>query len=115
MKTTLIFLMTVLGLAMCRESDDPKGPELRDDVMLYANGLAYDGCEQHVVLNWNDPNKVVRYAPDAESVSLIDSFLGKETQKQGDIIYKFTGLKKTVQCGWGSKFEADEITIVSIR
>ncbi|MFC5410088.1 hypothetical protein ACFPMF_12260 [Larkinella bovis] len=115
MKTILITLMTIFGLAMCRENDDPTGPELRNDAMLYANGLAYDGCEHHVALNWNDPNKVIRYAPDAESVGLVESFLGNEPQKQGNIIYKFTGHKRTVQCGWGSKFEADEITIVSIR
>ena len=115
MKTTLLFLMTVFCLAMCRESDDPVGPELRDDVMVYENGLAYDACETHVALNWNDPKKIVRYAPDAESVALLESFLGNEPQKQGNIIYKFTDRKKTVQCGWGSKFEADEITIVSIR
>ena len=107
--------MTVFGLAMCRESDDPKGPELRDDVMVYANNLPADGCETHVVLNWNDPNKVIRYAPDNESTALLENFVGREMQKQGDIIYKFTGLKKTVECGWGSKFEAEEITIVSIR
>ncbi|GAB3323810.1 hypothetical protein GCM10027299_20400 [Larkinella ripae] len=115
MKTTLLILTTVFGLAMCRNSDEPTGPELRDDVMVYANGLAYDGCETHVALNWNDPAKVVRYAPDAESTGVIESFLGKDNQKQGNIIYKFTDRKKTVQCGWGSKFEADEITIISIR
>jgi hypothetical protein len=59
--------------------------------------------------------KIIRYVPDAESVALVESFVGREPQKQGNIIYKFTGLKKTVQCGWGSKFEADEITVVSIR
>lgn len=115
MKTTLIALSLIFGLAMCRESDDPKGPELRNDMMLYANGLAYDGCETHVALNWNDPQKIIRYAPDAESAGLIQSFLGQENQKQGNVIYKFTDRKKNVECGWGSRFEADEITIVSIR
>lgn len=115
MKTTLITLLTVFCLAMCRENDDPTGSELRDDAMLYPNGLAYDGCETNVALNWSDPNKIIRYVPDAESVALVESFIGKEPQKQGNIIYKFTGRKKTVQCGWGAKFDADEITIVSIR
>ncbi|GAB3249424.1 hypothetical protein GCM10027347_06510 [Larkinella harenae] len=115
MKTTLIVLSLIFGLAMCRESDDPTGPELRDHMMLYTNGLAYDGCQTHVAKNWNDPEKIVRYAPDAESVGVVESFLGKENQKEGDVIYKFTDRKRTVECGWGSKFEADEITIVSIR
>jgi hypothetical protein len=114
MKTILITL-TVFCLFACSDDDKTSGPELRDDVMLYPNGLAYDGCEPHVALNWNDPKKVIKYAPDAESVALVENFVGREGQKPGNIIYKFTGLKKTVQCGWGSKFEADEITIVSIR
>jgi hypothetical protein len=56
MKTILITL-TVFLLAACSEKDDTSGPELRDDAMLYPNGLAYDGCETNVALNWNDPKK----------------------------------------------------------
>ena len=112
---TILFILTVFCLVACKEDDSTSGPERRDDAMLYANGLAYDGCEEHVVLNWNDPQKTIRYAPDAESVALIARFVGREPQKQGNIIYKFTGRKGEVQCGWGNKFEADEITIISIR
>ena len=114
MKTILITL-TLFCFAACTEDDSNSGPELRSEVMLYPNGLAYDGCQAHVALNWNDPQKVIKYAPDAESVALVENFVGKEQQKQGTIVYKFTDRKKTVACGWGSKFEADEITIVSIR
>ncbi|WP_128548777.1 hypothetical protein [Larkinella soli] len=117
MKTILALLLT-FGVLSCSETEKSSDPDPEQEVqaMLNSNWLPADGCETHVTLNWEDPQKQIRYAPDAESVAKVENFVGPQTyQKQGTIKFRLTGRKKTVQCGWGSKFEADEITVISIR
>ncbi|GAB3905011.1 hypothetical protein GCM10028803_35260 [Larkinella knui] len=114
MKTILIIL-TVFCLFACGKDEKDAGPELEAEAMLHADNLAADGCRTHVTLHYGDLQKQIKYAPDAESAAKIESFVGQSMEKSAVITYRLTGNKKVVECGWGSKFDAEEIIIDSIR
>lgn len=81
-----------------------------------ANQAAVDGCGWHIRLDLKDES--IMLAPDDESLKKIDQFVAKNGEfKNGlysqkvEVLYRATGNKRKVTCGWGKQPEFDEIEI----
>lgn len=82
----------------------------------WVNMLAADGCSWHFEIPSGE--SVAYYLPDDESLNVIEKVLGKKEDSYSftkvHIVYRLTGKKRDVQCGWGFTNTFDEIEVYQI-
>ncbi len=82
--------------------------------LVFENGLAYDGCAEHIQLLSDS----LLYRPTPASLPVLQRALTSgEPNKRSypvTIRYKRTGQKTVLECGWGSRKEIDELEVLEI-
>lgn len=109
------FAVALISQRCAKQKGEILSPYIKVEGYL-ANQLAVDGCGWHIRLDLKDDS--ITLAPDDESLKKIDQFVAKNGEfKNGlysqkvEILYRATGNKRKVTCGWGKEPEFDEIEI----
>lgn len=118
MKPTLIFNILLLFVSVACSTKVTPANETKSIAKL-ANSLPVDGCDWHFTVTLDKVTK--EYAASESSKEKVNTIIQAATPKYGvysvdvEMMYRLTGNKKSVQCGWGKTSEMDEIEISEIR
>lgn len=118
MKTVALIIFGFLAWIGCEDTKDMMGETLQTEAVLVDN-IAVDGCSAHFEVSASDTT--LWYGASAASEKLVTNFLRSEEPQYGVfaipvvIKYRATLKSKTIQCGWGTTRETQEIEVISVR
>lgn len=100
----------------------PTSAERTEAAHIFANGLAYDGCEEMIRLDADSLlNKFTGYKPSPSTLPLVQQALKDIPPSSGQlgraVTVRFfeTGQQVKLECGWGSRPEVPEIEVLEIK
>ncbi|WP_018621003.1 hypothetical protein [Spirosoma luteum] len=112
----LLFFSLLILPGCQQESTQNEGPVRTEAALIYENGLAYDGCAEHIQLLSDS----LLYRPTPATLPLLQKALTdiprQPTSNGRAITIRFvnTGQQTTLECGWGKKSQVGELEVLEI-
>ena len=112
-----LFIFLLLALSSChRESSNGPYPEQTEAAVLFDNGLAYDGCAEHIQLLSDS----LLYRPTEATLPIFQKALTDIPHEPNSNIHAVTirfvktGQQTALPCGWGRNIPVGELDVLSI-
>lgn len=113
-----LLLVLIATLADCHTTGSVSPhAEQTETALIFENGLAYDGCAEHIRLLSDS----LLYRPTAASLPVLQQALTDIPRQAGNtervvtIRFVKTGQQATLECGWGRKTLVGELNVLEIR
>lgn len=112
-----LLFFPLLFLPGCHQkSTQNTDPNRTEAALLYENGLAYDGCAEHIQLLSDS----LLYRPTSATLPLLQKALAGTLSQPASrvravtIRFVNTGRQTSLECGWGRKSQVGELEVLEI-